>query len=121
MSDWQDRVDAVWSAAGDLGDSEVIRRIDALAGERPPGDPLAAFGKMSLTIFVPALVPSLFHSSLPWVGSYAEKYAVDPMAANPPGCELSVPGKMSLTSLVPAEVPSVFHSSQPCASSWAVK
>ena len=43
MSDWQDRVDAVWAAADDLGDVEVIRRIDALAGERPPGDPLALF------------------------------------------------------------------------------
>ena len=43
MSDWQDRVDAVWAAARDLGDAEVIRRIDALAGERPPADPLALF------------------------------------------------------------------------------
>ena len=43
MSDWQDRVDAVWAAADDLGDAEVVRRIDALAGERPPGDPLALF------------------------------------------------------------------------------
>ena len=43
MSDWQDRIDAVWAAAGDLGDAEVIRRIDALAGERPPVDPLALF------------------------------------------------------------------------------
>ena len=43
MSNWQHRVDAVWAAADVLGDAEVIRRIDALAGERPAGDPLALF------------------------------------------------------------------------------
>lgn len=43
MSDWQHRIDAVWSAAERLGDDEVIRRIDALAGERPAGDPIALF------------------------------------------------------------------------------
>jgi tetratricopeptide (TPR) repeat protein len=43
MSDWQHRVDAVWSAAERLGGDEVIRRIDALAGERPTGDPIALF------------------------------------------------------------------------------
>jgi hypothetical protein len=43
MTDWQARVDAVWASAGELGDDEVIRRIDALAAERPPGDPVALF------------------------------------------------------------------------------
>ena len=43
MSDWQERVDAVWAASADLGDAEVIRRIDALAGERAAGDPIALF------------------------------------------------------------------------------
>lgn len=43
MSDWQQRVDAVWASADDLGDAEVIARIDALAAERPAGDPLALF------------------------------------------------------------------------------
>ena len=37
------RVDAVWARADELGDAEVIRRIDALAAERPDGDPLALF------------------------------------------------------------------------------
>ncbi|KQZ08491.1 hypothetical protein ASD23_08685 [Agromyces sp. Root1464] len=41
--EWQQRVDAVWASADELGDAEVIRRIDALAGERPAGDPLALF------------------------------------------------------------------------------
>ena len=43
MTDWQARVDAVWASAGELGDDEVVRRIDALAAERPAGDPLALF------------------------------------------------------------------------------
>ena len=43
MTDWQQRIDLVWAAAGELGDDEVIRRIDALAAERPDGDPLALF------------------------------------------------------------------------------
>ena len=43
MTDWQQRVDAVWDAAGELGDVEVIRRIDALAAELPADDPRAPF------------------------------------------------------------------------------
>ncbi|KRC62945.1 hypothetical protein ASE14_03870 [Agromyces sp. Root81] len=43
MSQWQQRVDAVWAEAQPLGDDEVIRRIDALAAERPQGDPIALF------------------------------------------------------------------------------
>jgi hypothetical protein len=43
MHDWQERVEAVWAAAHELGDDEVIRRIDELAAERPAGDPIALF------------------------------------------------------------------------------
>jgi tetratricopeptide (TPR) repeat protein len=43
MHDWQDRVDAVWASAEQLGDAEVVRRIDALAAERPVDDPIATF------------------------------------------------------------------------------
>ena len=43
MTDWQERVDAVWAATDELGDDEVVRRIDALAAERPEADPLALF------------------------------------------------------------------------------
>lgn len=43
MGDWQQRVDAVWAAADEIGDAEVIRRIDALAAELPDGDPYALF------------------------------------------------------------------------------
>jgi len=42
-TNWQARVDAVWADAAELGDHEVIRRIDALAAERPHGDALALF------------------------------------------------------------------------------
>jgi hypothetical protein len=43
MSEWQHRVDEVWATAAELGDDEVIRRIDALAAERGPADPVALF------------------------------------------------------------------------------
>jgi hypothetical protein len=43
VDDWQRRVDAVWDAASDLGDDEVIRRIDALANELPDDDPRGPF------------------------------------------------------------------------------
>jgi len=42
MSDWQDRVDAVW-ADDSLDPVEVVTRIDALAGERPADDAVALF------------------------------------------------------------------------------
>lgn len=43
MSDWQQRVDAVWASADEIGDVEMIRRIDALAAERADSDPVALF------------------------------------------------------------------------------
>lgn len=43
MHDWQQRVDAVWDVAGELGDDEVIRRIDDLAAELPADDPRGPF------------------------------------------------------------------------------
>jgi Tetratrico peptide repeat len=43
MNDWQQRVDAVWAAADEVGAEEVIRRIDQLAAERAAGDAIALF------------------------------------------------------------------------------
>lgn len=43
MSDWQDRVAAVWAQANSLSEDEVVARIDALVSERPPEDALALF------------------------------------------------------------------------------
>jgi hypothetical protein len=40
---WQARVDAVWERADEVGDAELIRRIDELAAERPHDDPVALF------------------------------------------------------------------------------
>lgn len=42
MSDWQERVDAVW-ADDELTDEARIRRVDELAGERPADDAIALF------------------------------------------------------------------------------
>lgn len=42
MSDWQDRVDAVWADSA-LTEDEVIDRIDVLAAERSVDDPVALF------------------------------------------------------------------------------
>ncbi|MRX45037.1 tetratricopeptide repeat protein [Agromyces kandeliae] len=41
--DWQRRVDEVWDAASELGEREVIVRIDALAAELPADDPRGPF------------------------------------------------------------------------------
>ncbi|PWC04475.1 tetratricopeptide repeat protein [Agromyces badenianii] len=42
MNEWKARVAAVWAAAVEIGDDEVIRRIDALAEERAE-HPIALF------------------------------------------------------------------------------
>ncbi|WP_278101760.1 tetratricopeptide repeat protein [Microbacterium proteolyticum] len=42
MSDWQERVDAVWEDTS-LTEQQVIERIDALAAERPEDDPVGLF------------------------------------------------------------------------------
>lgn len=42
-NDWHERVAAVWAAAEEIGDAGVVARIDALAVERPVGDPIALF------------------------------------------------------------------------------
>ena len=43
MTDWQAPRRCRLGSADELGDDEVDPRIDALAGERPPDDPLALF------------------------------------------------------------------------------
>ena len=76
---------------------------------------------MSLTSTVPALVPSLFHSSVPLGWLVAEKCRVEPTTARLAGLLLLLPGLMSLTNTVPAVVPSLFHSSVSSLSSVATK
>jgi hypothetical protein len=41
--DWNARVDALWSVADSLAPRDLVRGIDALAGERPHDDPVALF------------------------------------------------------------------------------
>ncbi|MGD1065562.1 MAG: tetratricopeptide repeat protein [Vulcanimicrobiaceae bacterium] len=42
-SDWEERVVVAWSALDDCEPEDFRAKIDALASERPDGDPLAAF------------------------------------------------------------------------------
>lgn len=37
-SDWLRRVSAVWAAAGDMADLDVVAAIDALVAERQPDE-----------------------------------------------------------------------------------
>ena len=43
MDDWQERIDAVWHAAGERDEQETVAAIDALVAERDSGDPIALF------------------------------------------------------------------------------
>ena len=76
---------------------------------------------MSLTRVVPAAVPSLFHSSVPWLPSSAAKNSVPFTFVRLLGEDEALPALMSLTRTVPAAVPSLFHSSVPCVPSLAAK
>jgi tetratricopeptide (TPR) repeat protein len=49
---WPSRVAAVWAAAGELGDDELVSRIDALVIERPADDPAALFEAASARDYV---------------------------------------------------------------------
>jgi tetratricopeptide (TPR) repeat protein len=42
-SDWQTRIDAVWTDADNLTEDQLVAAIDALAAERPEDDALALF------------------------------------------------------------------------------
>ena len=70
---------------------------------------------------MPAAVPSLFHSSRPFVPSLAEKNSVPFTFVRLTGPPELGPGLMSFTSTVPAAVPSLFHSSSPFVPSLAAK
>src|SRR5690242_8314927 len=80
---------------------------------------------MSLTITVPAVVPSDFHSSLPWVPSSAAKNSFPTTSVKPDGSARSLTtlpfGLMSLTRTVPTPVPLDFQISFPCTPSSATK
>ena len=96
---------------------------DGPRGRPMPPEPSRASlpGSMSVTSLVPAAVPSLFHSSPPWMPSLAARNSLPWNGVRLPGDEPLAPSRMSLTSLVPADVPSVFHSSRPWTPSSAMK
>ena len=75
---------------------------------------------VDLTITVPASVPSLFHSSFPFVPSLAWKNSVPStfVSLSKPEAPIRL---MSFTMAVPPAVPSLFHSSLPLMPSSAVK
>ena len=68
---------------------------------------------MSLTMTVPAAVPSLFQSSVPWTPSLAAKKSVLPTAVRLVGVRARDAGVDVLDRTVPAAVPSLFQSSLP--------
>jgi hypothetical protein len=68
---------------------------------------------MSSTMTVPAAVPSVFHSSLPFVASLALKKTVLPTASKPYGLLSPPPGMMFLSITVPPTVPSDTQGSNP--------
>jgi hypothetical protein len=49
--DWESRVSAVWAAADDLADSDVVAAIDALVAERAVDDPVALYEAASARDF----------------------------------------------------------------------
>ena len=51
MSNWDARVDAVWSQAAELGAAAVVERIDTLAAERPADDARAVYEAASARDF----------------------------------------------------------------------
>ena len=77
---------------------------------------------MSLTIVVPAAVPSVFHSSRPVAGRIGgEEQRSAGETVSSVGLESADPARMSFTIVVPAWVPSDFQSSTPSVPSVAVK
>ena len=90
-------------------------------GEDFPCVRVTGRGSMSLTRTVPAVVPSLAHSSAPTEPLSAWKNTRPPSSgrAEGRGTPDAGPGRMSLTSVVPASVPSLVHNSQPVGPSQA--
>ncbi len=77
---------------------------------------------MSLTMTVPAVVPSVFQSSSPELLVLAWKKRVSPTTVRSSGSPSSEPAQMSLRHRVPAAVPSLTKISVPTTGSrWARK
>jgi tetratricopeptide (TPR) repeat protein len=46
-TDWEGRLTELWASLDELDEQEFVRRIDALAAERAPDDPVALFERAS--------------------------------------------------------------------------
>ncbi len=85
-------------AIGSVVGAEIERAVDVR--DVPRASTVSA-GRISLTSVVPALVPSLFHSSSPLVPSLARKYNIPFTFVRPAGLALLAPERMSLTTRSP--------------------
>jgi tetratricopeptide (TPR) repeat protein len=47
MTDWEARLAQLWASLDELDEQEFLRRMEALAAERPPDDPVALFERAS--------------------------------------------------------------------------
>jgi tetratricopeptide (TPR) repeat protein len=45
--DWERRVAGLWAAIDDIGEDELVARMEALAGELPPDDPVGLYERGS--------------------------------------------------------------------------
>jgi tetratricopeptide (TPR) repeat protein len=46
-SDWEQRLDDLWASFDDLGEEELVARMDALVSELPPEDPVGLYERAS--------------------------------------------------------------------------
>jgi hypothetical protein len=89
----------------------AVKKTVPFALVSEPGDEEADPAVMSFTSTVPASVPSLLQSSLPFTGSVAAKKSVPFTFVRFDGNDGLAPGTMSFTRTVPASVPSLLQSS----------
>ena len=114
-----------------LGTAKTSRPVSLVVAEKSNSEPASVIpagiepprAVTSASRRVPALVPSLFHSSRPAgpdAPSSAVKNSVPSTSSRRSGPKPPEPGTMSFTSTVPALVPSLFHSSKPvgASASW---
>src|SRR5690349_21023031 len=99
--------------------SAVKRTLPPSEAEKKEGS-LAPPALMSLSKFVPLLVPSVTHSSLPFTPSSAVNNNLSSIIPKTHGL-LPPVELMSLIITVPNSVPSVFHHSEPFTPSFAIK
>ena len=99
----------------------MFRRIDPLVFVGQRGEDESMPGKMSLIMTVPAAVPSLIQSSVPWTRSSAEKKSVPLTSTGNPTPPGNPKPLIFVIRTVPAAVPSLRHNCLPKTPSSAMK